>query len=60
MLTLGWSDGHSFVPQQMELLTNHDRWIGLACTDTEITPDRVCRIYAKRWAIEVFFKQAKQ
>jgi len=39
---------------------NPDRWIGLASTDTEITPDRVCRIYAKRWAIEVFFKQAKQ
>jgi len=36
------------------------RWIALASTDTEITPGRVCRIYAKRWAIEVFFKQVKQ
>lgn len=39
---------------------NPDQWIGLASTDTEITPDRVCRIYGKRWAIEVFFKQIKQ
>src|SRR5699024_4534839 len=32
MLTLGWSDGHSFVPQQMELLTNRsaDKRIGPA------------------------------
>lgn len=39
---------------------NPDQWIALASTDTQITPGRVCRIYAKRWAIEVFFKQVKQ
>ena len=37
-----------------------NRWLALASTDLKITPQRVCRIYAKRWAIEVFFKQAKQ
>jgi len=36
------------------------KWIGLASTDLEITPRRICRIYAKRWGIEVFFKQIKQ
>lgn len=36
------------------------KWIALASTDTDITPRRVCRIYGKRWAIEVFFKQTKQ
>jgi len=37
-----------------------NRWIGLASTDLEITPRRICRIYAKRWGIEVFFRQIKQ
>jgi len=36
------------------------RWLALASTDLTISPERVCRIYAKRWAIEVFFKQIKQ
>ena len=39
---------------------NPERWLALASTDTSLTPERICRIYAKRWAIEVFFKQAKQ
>ena len=29
-------------------------------TDLDISNERICRIYAKRWAIEVFFKQIKQ
>lgn len=36
------------------------QWLAIASTDLEISPERICRIYAKRWAIEVFFKQAKQ
>lgn len=39
---------------------NPDRWLAVASTDTSLSPERICRIYAKRWAIEVFFKQAKQ
>lgn len=39
---------------------NPERWLAIASTDTSLTPERICRIYAKRWAIEVFFKQAKQ
>lgn len=39
---------------------NPERWLALASTDTSLTPERICRIYAKRWAIEVFFKQTKQ
>jgi hypothetical protein len=37
-----------------------DKWLALASSDLDITPERICRIYAKRWAIEVFFKQIKQ
>jgi len=36
------------------------RWLALGSTDLEITPEHISRIYAKRWAIEVFFKQIKQ
>jgi len=39
---------------------NPDKWLALVSTDLDITPERICRIYAKRWAIEVFFKQIKQ
>lgn len=37
-----------------------DKWMALASSDLDIAPERICRIYAKRWAIEVFFKQIKQ
>jgi hypothetical protein len=37
-----------------------EKWIALGSTDLDITPQRMCRIYAKRWAIEVFFRQIKQ
>lgn len=39
---------------------NPERWPALASTDTSLTAERICRIYAKRWTIEIFFKQAKQ
>lgn len=39
---------------------NPNKWLALASSDLHITPERICRIYAKRWAIEVFFKQLKQ
>jgi hypothetical protein len=40
--------------------TSPNRWLALASTDLTLSPERVCRIYSKRWAIEVFFKQVKQ
>ncbi|MCK5191919.1 MAG: hypothetical protein KAR12_17915 [Methylococcales bacterium] len=30
------------------------------CTDTELTATEILEIYAMRWAIEVYFKEAKQ
>ncbi|MDZ7691904.1 MAG: transposase [Balneolaceae bacterium] len=37
-----------------------EKWLAIASTDCSLSPKQVCRIYAKRWAIEVFFKQTKQ
>lgn len=36
------------------------KWLALASSDVKLTAQRICRIYAKRWGIEVFFKQIKQ
>ena len=35
-------------------------WHALLCTDLEMEPDQILSYYARRWAIEVFFKDAKQ
>jgi SRSO17 transposase len=37
----------------------HD-WAVFLTTDTALTPDRILKIYSLRWAIEVYFKEAKQ
>jgi hypothetical protein len=36
-----------------------DKWLALASSDMDINPERICGINAKRWAIDVFFKQIK-
>jgi len=35
-------------------------WSAFLCTDLEATPEKVLKTYAKRWAIEPFFKECKQ
>jgi IS4 transposase len=35
-------------------------WQPLLCTDLEIDPSQILTYYARRWSIEVFFKDAKQ
>jgi hypothetical protein len=35
-------------------------WHALLCTDLEMEPAQILSYYARRWAIEVFFKDAKQ
>ena len=35
-------------------------WHALLCTDLELGPSQILTYYARRWAIEVFFKDAKQ
>jgi hypothetical protein len=36
------------------------QWNGFLCTDTELEPSKILTYYARRWAIELFFKDAKQ
>ena len=38
----------------------HKQWQALLCTDTELEPSRILDYYARRWSIEVYFKDAKQ
>jgi len=35
-------------------------WHAFLCTDTEYDPSQILSLYARRWAIEVFFKDGKQ
>lgn len=35
-------------------------WCAFLCTDLEATAEKVLKTYAKRWAIEPFFKECKQ
>lgn len=34
-------------------------WIAFICTDMNLSPEEIIRIYGKRWQIEVFFKTCK-
>jgi IS4 transposase len=36
------------------------QWQAILCTDTELEPSRILEYYARRWSIEVYFKDAKQ
>jgi len=38
----------------------HKNWQPLLCTDLEMEPNHILSYDARRWAIEVFFKDAKQ
>jgi len=39
---------------------NANTWIVLLCTDTEYSDEKIIRLYSRRWAVEVYFKEAKQ
>ena len=36
------------------------QWHAFLCTDLELEASKILSYYARRWAIEVFFKDAKQ
>lgn len=38
----------------------HKSWQALLCTDLEMEESKILSYYARRWSIEVFFKDAKQ
>ena len=38
---------------------NKKDWISFICTNMELSPEEIIRIYGKRWQIEVFFKTCK-
>ena len=40
-------------------VAKHD-WATFLCTDTHLTATDILELYAMRWAIEVYFKEAKQ
>lgn len=35
-------------------------WIVLLCTDTSYTNEKIIQVYARRWGVEVYFKEVKQ
>jgi hypothetical protein len=39
---------------------DHKNWQPLLCTDLEMEESQILSYYARRWSIEVFFKDAKQ
>lgn len=39
---------------------NQKNWTVIASTDLDLKAEEIAQIYAKRWSIEEFFKQAKQ
>ena len=36
-----------------------DTWVVLLCTNPDYTIEKILRIYALRWSIEVYFKEVK-
>jgi hypothetical protein len=38
----------------------HDNWVIFLTTETDVTAEQTLEIYALRWSIEVYFKEAKQ
>lgn len=47
------------VEQDKTQVGRHD-WAAFFTTDLSLTPQRILELYAMRWAIEVYFKEAKQ
>lgn len=41
------------------MAAKHD-WVVFLSTDTTLAPERILQLYALRWPIEVYFKEAKQ
>lgn len=39
---------------------NANNWIVILCTDIEYSDEKVVRLYSRRWAVEVYFKEVKQ
>ena len=37
-----------------------DGWVVCLCTETNISMEKILKIYSLRWSIEVFFKECKQ
>ena len=46
--------------KQNNQLAGKHQWAVFLTTDTEMLPERILELYAMRWAIEVYFKEAKQ
>lgn len=52
--------------QKVKLLFSKEKkcsknaWILLLCTDLEYSNKKIIEIYSRRWAVEVYFKEAKQ
>lgn len=67
LLTLGWSDGYSFIPTGFNLLSSasesnrnkKSECLYLLGTDTSLNNAEIVRIYGNRWSIECFFKASK-
>ena len=75
LMTLGQSDGVSFIPINFALLASADDiyakivcvknsnnrkdQIAIICTNTDLSEEEIISIYGKRWDIEVFFKTCK-
>jgi hypothetical protein len=52
--------------QKVKLLFSKEKqcsknaWILLLCTDLDYSNEKIIQIYSRRWAVEVYFKEAKQ
>lgn len=55
-------DGEKSIPARIVCVRNNKNrkdWIAFICTDINLDPDEIIRIYGKRWQIELFFKTCK-
>ena len=55
-------DGEESIPARIVCVRNNKNrkdWIAFICTDINLDPDEIIRIYGKRWQIELFFKTCK-
>ncbi|MDP3608663.1 MAG: transposase [Nitrosomonas sp.] len=48
------------IPTQEKAQLGKHAWAVFLTTDTNLEPYRILELYAMRWAIEVYFKEAKQ
>lgn len=55
-------NGEKSIPARIVCVRNNKNrkdWIAFICTDMNLDPDEIIRIYGKRWQIELFFKTCK-